>query len=79
MIESFFNPDVAKASLPYLTQGVWLTLKLCALVIPLGIVGGLALALSFTAGGRAVRWPLIVWVDFFRAFQQYRSPSRLRV
>lgn len=68
LIESFFNPEVAEASWPYLVQGVWLTLKLCALVIPLGLAGGLALATAFTTRHRALRWLLMVYVDFFRAF-----------
>lgn len=68
LIESFFNPEVAEASVPYLLQGVWLTLKLCALVIPLGLAGGLALAMLFTTRHRSLRWLLLIYVDFFRAF-----------
>lgn len=68
LIESFFNPDVIEASLPYLTQGLWMTLKLCAIVVPLGAVSGLVLAALFSVRKRWLRWLLIAYVDFFRAF-----------
>lgn len=68
LIESFLNPEVMRASLPYLTQGLWMTAKLCALVIPLGIAAGLVLALLHNLGHRWLNALLIVYVDFFRAF-----------
>jgi polar amino acid transport system permease protein len=35
--------------------------------VPLGFVGGLILALLSTARTRWIRWPLMAWVDVFRA------------
>ena len=38
-------------------------------MVPLGLLGGLILALlAQRRGSPLVRWPLMAWVDFFRAF-----------
>lgn len=68
LVESFFNPDVMEASLPYLLQGLWMTLKLCTIVVPLGALSGLVLAALFSVPSRGLRWILVGYVDFFRAF-----------
>lgn len=68
VIEGFFNLSILRQSLPYLAQGLGMTLMLCAVAIPLGLVGGLALALVSTVKNRPVRWAAIVYTDFFRAF-----------
>lgn len=69
LLESFFNVDIYRQVLPYLLQGLWTTLWLSALVVPLGIVGGLALAIAATqTKKRWVRIVVAVYVDLFRAF-----------
>jgi polar amino acid transport system permease protein len=68
MIETFFNIAILKAAWPILLSGLGTTLALSALVVPLGLSGGIVIALLSTVRHRAVRWPLIAWVDFFRAF-----------
>jgi polar amino acid transport system permease protein len=68
MIETFFNIAILKAAWPILLSGLGTTLALSALVVPLGLAGGIVIALLSTVRHRAVRWPLIAWVDFFRAF-----------
>ncbi|MCC7273960.1 MAG: amino acid ABC transporter permease [Alphaproteobacteria bacterium] len=68
MLQTFFDLDIMRAALPYLLQGLWTTLLLVALVVPLGLAGGLIVALLSTSRRRSVRWPLVVYVDFFRAF-----------
>jgi polar amino acid transport system permease protein len=68
LIESFFNPEVMKASLPYLVRGLVMTLQLSAIVIPTGVVSGAVLAMLFSSRKRWLRALLIVYVDFFRAF-----------
>ena len=69
LIQNFFNLDVYAAVFPYLLRGLWTTVWLSALVIPLGAAVGLALALGFTqSGSRAVRWSIVGYIDFFRAF-----------
>ena len=47
--------------------GLGTTAYLCALVIPLGLAGGLAVALLSLSRRRAVVWAAIVLVDLFRA------------
>ena len=68
LLQSFFNLDILKQAWPFLLSGFWMTVKLTLVVVPLGLAGGLAVALLSTARSRAVRWTLIVYVDFFRAF-----------
>ncbi len=68
LIETFFNPEIIAAAWPILLQGLAMTLLLSLLVVPIGAAGGVALALLSTVHHRAVRWPLVAWVDFFRAF-----------
>lgn len=68
MIETFFNLQIIVAAWPILWQGLLSTIGLSLLVIPLGFVGGLLLAVLSTVRNRWVRWPLMAWVDFFRAF-----------
>jgi polar amino acid transport system permease protein len=68
VIEGFFNLSILRQSLPYLWQGLIMTLLLCVVAIPLGILGGLALALVSTVKNRPVRWLAMIYTDFFRAF-----------
>lgn len=69
LIQNFFNIDVYVMVFPHLLRGLWATVWLSALVIPLGAAAGLVLALGFTQSRRRwVRWSIIGYVDFFRAF-----------
>ncbi len=68
MLDTFFNIEIMKAAWPILLAGLGNTLLLSITVVPLGLAGGLALALLARIRSRWVRWPLIAWVDFFRAF-----------
>jgi polar amino acid transport system permease protein len=68
LLRNFFNIDVFIQVLPYLLQGLFTTLWLSALVIPLGLVGGLAVALLATQSeSRLVRFLVAAYVDVFRA------------
>lgn len=64
---TFLNLDIIRAAAPILWQGLAATLMLSALVIPLGLAGGIVLALGSTIRHPLVRWPLMAWVDIFRA------------
>src|SRR5258705_13857652 len=68
MLQTFFNLDIIGAAWRIILAGLGNTVLLSLVVVPLGLFGGLVL--SLLAGVRApwVRWPLMVWVDFFRAF-----------
>lgn len=69
IIENFFNLEVYRQVYPYLLNGLWTTVWLSAIVIPLGAIAGLLLALGQTqTKARWVRWSVIAYIDFFRAF-----------
>jgi len=69
LIQNFFNLPVYRDVFPYLMGGLWTTVWLSAIVIPLGAIAGLALALAQSQStGRGARWAVIAFVDFFRAF-----------
>src|SRR4029453_7105283 len=68
LINAFFNVAIMRAAAPFLLKGLGMTVLLCLVVVPLGVGGGLAVALLASLRRRWVRWPLIVYVDFFRAF-----------
>ncbi len=67
LLEQFFNLSILRESWPVLLRGLGMTLKLCALVIPLGLLGGLLVALLATSRYRALRWAIVPFVDLFRA------------
>lgn len=66
-IQAFLNLDIVREASPILWRGLWQTLLLAVMVVPLGIVGGVALALLSTAPLRWVRLAAAAWVDLFRA------------
>ena len=68
IVQSFFNAEIAQAAMPIVLAGLLNTVLLSLLVVPLGLIGGLILALLAQVRHPIVRWPLIAWVDFFRAF-----------
>ena len=52
---------------PLLKQGLWMTAQLCAVVIGLGLIGGLFLSFLAMAKSRWLRWPAFVVIDLLRA------------
>jgi polar amino acid transport system permease protein len=68
MIQTFFNPEIIAAAWPIIIAGLLNTVLLSLIVVPLGLFGGLLLALGASIRHPLVRWPLMAWVDFFRAF-----------
>lgn len=68
LLSSFFNIGILRETWPYLLAGFGMTVQLCLLVIPLGVAGGLTVALLSTAKNPLVRWTVVLYVDFFRAF-----------
>mgnify|MGYP000285626880 CR=1 FL=1 len=67
LIEQFFDVEVMIAVLPTIVQGMWMTLAICAVVVPMGLLGGLLAALGMLGRHRWLRWSTIIFVDFFRA------------
>lgn len=68
LLTNFFNLGILQQAWPYLLKGLGMTVLLCVVVIPLGVVGGLAVAIASRAPARWMRWAVIAYVDFFRAF-----------
>ncbi|MBG7619808.1 amino acid ABC transporter permease [Herbaspirillum sp. AP02] len=69
LLQNFFNLEVYRQVLPFLLGGLWTTVWLSLLVIPIGVLSGLLLALLATQSrSRAVRIAVAVYVDFFRSF-----------
>ena len=67
LLLSFFSLEIMREAWPILLQGLWQTVLLSLLVVPLGLSGGVMLAVLSTVRTPWVRWPLMVWVDLFRA------------
>src|SRR6218665_1688149 len=62
IIQNFFNLDIYAQVLPFMLEGLWTTLWLSALIIPLGGAAGLALALAVTQSqNRLVRWTIVAY------------------
>jgi polar amino acid transport system permease protein len=68
LVQNFFNVAIMRAAAPLLLRGLGMTVLLCLVVVPVGALAGLAAALLSTVRSRWVAWPLVVYVDFFRAF-----------
>jgi polar amino acid transport system permease protein len=68
MLQTFFNPDIIGAAWRILLAGLGNTVLLSIVVVPLGLFGGLILSLLAGVRNPWVRYPLMAWVDFFRAF-----------
>ncbi len=68
LLNIFFNVEIMKKVWPFLLQGLGMTIVLSLVVIPLGLAGGLAIAVLSSLQRRWVDRALIVYVDFFRAF-----------
>jgi polar amino acid transport system permease protein len=67
MAEQFFNLDIMWQAAPLILRGLGMTLLICAAVIPLGLAGGLLVALASGARTRMVRVAVATLVDLFRA------------
>lgn len=65
--EQFFNLEIMAAAWPMVLDGLWMTLALCVVVVPLGLIGGLFAALGVLSKRRWLRLPTIAFVDLFRA------------
>jgi len=68
LIQNFFNLEIMAQALPTVLQGFGMTVLLCLVVIPVGLIAGLAVALLSGVHNRPVRWTMVAYVDFFRAF-----------
>jgi len=67
-LENFADLDALRRVYPLLLQGLQLTLALAAVTLPLALLSGLAVALTYSFGGRVTRGALIVLIDLLRSF-----------
>jgi len=67
LLLAFFSWEIVTQAWPILWAGLLQTLLLSAIVVPLGLLGGTVLALLSTVRHPWVRFPLLAWVDLFRA------------
>jgi polar amino acid transport system permease protein len=67
IIQQFFNLAIMERALPLILSGLRETILICVLVIPLGLVGGLACAIMSLSRLRIARWAAVAAIDFFRA------------
>ncbi len=67
LLHQFLNFEIMQKVFPLLLRGLGTTAYLCALVIPLGLAGGLIVALLSLSRRRTVAWATIALVDLFRA------------
>jgi polar amino acid transport system permease protein len=67
LAEQFFNLAIMRQALPLILTGLGQTVVICLIVVPLGLIGGLAVALTSLSRLRAVRWAAVAAIDFFRA------------
>ena len=66
-LQQFFNVSIMREAAPLILRGLAMTLLVCLAVVPLGLAGGLAVALAGRAHVRAARFALAALVDLFRA------------
>jgi polar amino acid transport system permease protein len=65
--QQFFNMTIMAKALPLVLTGLWTTLLICAVVIPLGIAGGILVAAASLSPRAAFRRVIKLLVDVFRA------------
>jgi polar amino acid transport system permease protein len=65
--QQFFNLTIMAKALPLVLTGLWTTLLICAVVIPLGIAGGILVAAASLSSRAAFRRVIKLLVDVFRA------------
>lgn len=67
LIQQFFNIEIMIQAWPIMMRGLAMTLMLCAIVIPLGLAGGLLVAVAGTSRSWFARLLVRIYTDFFRA------------
>ena len=68
LISAFFNLGILRETAPYLWAGFRMSVLLTVVVVPLGIAGGLGVALLSGIRSKPLRWLVVAYVDLFRAF-----------
>jgi polar amino acid transport system permease protein len=67
LVHQFFNLDIMRQAWPLILKGLWMTLAICAAVIPLGLAGGLLVALASQSRRAWLRGLTASAITLFRA------------
>jgi polar amino acid transport system permease protein len=67
IIQQFFNVSIMSQALPLVLTGLWTTLLICVVVIPLGLTGGVLVAAVSLSRRAWLRRATRLLVDLFRA------------
>lgn len=67
IVTLFFNLAIMEKAFGFLLDGLWMTLLLCLVVIPVGTLGGAAIAVLAALNRRWLNRVLVAYVDVFRA------------
>ena len=67
LLQQFLNLDIMARALPLVLGGLGTTLLVCAIVIPMGLLGGIAVAAANLSSRPALRWSVRRFSDLFRA------------
>ncbi len=67
LLQQFFNLDIMVKALPLVLQGLKTTLLICLIVIPMGLIGGVLVALASRSTVCALRVVVTLLVDLMRA------------
>jgi polar amino acid transport system permease protein len=67
LAHQFFNLDIMRQAWPLVLRGLTMTLWICAAVIPLGLAGGLLVALASRSHRAWLRGSTTAAITFFRA------------
>lgn len=68
LFKEFFNLEVMIRVMPMILAGLKQTVLLCLVLIPLGLLSGVLSMLGALSERAWIRWPTIVFIDFFRSF-----------
>jgi polar amino acid transport system permease protein len=67
IVQQFFNIGIMEQAFPLILAGLGRTILVCLIVIPLGLLGGLAAASLSLSRVRPLRWMGVAGIDFFRS------------
>jgi len=67
-LDNFANLASLTRVYPLLLQGLWLTVLLAVVAVPLATAVGLLIAIAYSFHRRALNVALLVYIDFFRSF-----------
>ncbi len=67
LVDTFFNLDVLRQVWPVLVQGLWMTLGLAAVAVPLSVALGVGIAVAQDTHSKLLRMLLVAYVDTLRA------------